>query len=408
MINAPDNCQVLVVQNGARHDYAVPLALAKASALAGFYTDACGNQGIGRVAAACAGLPFAPLPLSLLKNRRVPQSVLPLTRSFPIAAALNHFFSQGENLSDSNRLLGLLMNLAGDCGANLIYSSMGWSPRFLEAARKRGLPVVTEFYVRPSLWRVHQEEHLKFPGWEASLPYPQLTTSHAARRGPCDLSDYLIAPTLAVKKDLVQEGLFAAEKIHVVPYGISETFFQIQNKPVPGNVLFVGSCTIIKGIHYFAKAAQLATSEAKTATLRFTAAGEVSEMVRKQPACAPIKFLGRVPRQKINKLYLDADILVFPTLSDSFGMVILEAMAAGVPVISSPYCANIVEDGVSGFVIDPRDHKALASAITAITQDRGLRERMSLAALARARQFMWENHAEILLKTLHTIHLECQ
>lgn len=399
-----EDCRVLVVQNGARHNYAVPLALATSGMLTEFYTDACGNQGPGKWAAKLTLLPWVGPVLSLLQNRRVPDLVLSATRSFPIASAVDHLRSRHVSSQLSSRLLGLLMALAGMGDAKMIYSSMGWSPWFLKLARKRGLRIVTEFFVRPSLWRVHQAEHRKFPGWESKMPYEHLLKSESARRGPCDTSDYILAPDQAVKDDLVQEGLFPADKIHVVPYGIGQDFFELQNQPVTGRVLFVGSCTIIKGIHYFAEASQEVMRQAADITPQFTAAGEVTELVRQQPVCSHLKFLGRVPRREVNHLYEDADVLVFPTLSDAFGMVILEAMATGVPVICSPYCADVVEDGVSGFVVEPRDTKALSDAILKIIQDRPLRERMSQAAKERARQFTWEQHRHTLANTLRAIH----
>jgi glycosyltransferase involved in cell wall biosynthesis len=296
------------------------------------------------------------------------------------------------------------MELAGDCGANMIYSMLGWSPHFLAKAQARGLTIVTEFYVRPSFWRVHQQEHLKFPEWEAKMPYAESNPSLDAKRGTCNFSDYLITPTQAVKDDIVSEGLFERDRIHVVPYGIGQAFFEIENRPAPGKVLFAGSCIIVKGIHYFAKASQQVMKDAGHLVPQFIAAGEVTDLVRQQSVCSHVTFLGRVPRREINHLYTDVDLLVFPSLSDSFGMVILEAMAAGIPVICSPYCADVVEDGVSGFVVEPRDTEALANAISKIIHDRPLRDRMSRAAKERARQFTREQHGQKLVKTLQGIH----
>ena len=392
--------RVLVVQNGARHDYAVPLALAHAGMLAGFYTDACGNHGLGKWAASLTELPGIGPTMRRLSHRQVPEQVLPLTRTFPLASGTDLFLNQTLGRSLKSRTLGWLMESAGLCGADMIYSSMGWSPTFLSHARARGVKVVTEFYVRPSLWRVHQQEHLKFPGWEASLPYPHMNESAAARRGPVDCSDYLLAPTQAVKEDIIQEGLFEGGKIHIVPYGIRESAFEIENRPVPGNVMYVGSCIIVKGIHYLAKASHLVRRPAGGVQPTFTAAGEVTEKVRQQPDCSRLEFLGRVPRREVTALYARADVLVFPTLSDSFGMVVLEAMAAGIPVICSPYCADVVQDGVNGLVVDPRDPAALADAISRVIHDRAFRERLAKAAKERAREYLWNRHAEKLAQTL--------
>ncbi|MEQ1747876.1 MAG: glycosyltransferase family 4 protein [Prosthecobacter sp.] len=339
-----------------------------------------------------------------MKNRIIPESVLPFARSFPISTGADHLLNPEISYAPQSRIVGFMMELAGVRGANMIYSLLGWSQHFLAKSHARGLTVVTEFYVRPSLWRIHQQEYLKFPEWEAEMPYAQSNPSMDTKRWLCDFSDYLITPTQAVKDDLVEEGLFDGERIHVVPYGIGEAFFQTKNQPVPGKVLFVGSCIIIKGIHYLAKASQEVMKEAGQLTPQFIAAGEATDLVRQHPDCTHLRFLGRVPRREINRLYTDADVLVFPTLSDAFGMVILEAMAAGIPVICSPYCADVVEDGISGFVVEPRDTQALAQAISKIIHDRPLRDRMSNAAKERARLFTREEHGQKLARTLRELH----
>lgn len=400
---APSDLSVLVVQNGARHDYAIPLVLAKAGMLVGFYTDACGNHGLGKCASLVTASPRVGTAMQRLRHRVVPQEVLPFTKTFPLAAGMDQFLVETLGRSMKSRVLGWLMEAAGLRGAKIIYSSMGWSPTFLAYARSQGVIVVTEFYVRPSLWRVHQEEHLKFPHWEADMPYPCLNESNAARRGPVDVSDHILAPTQAVKDDIIKECMFDEDKIHIVPYGIHDAAFAVENKPLPGNVLFVGSCLIVKGIHYLAMASHLVERPAGGIQPTFTVAGEVTDLVRQQPEASRLNFLGRVPRNEIASLYARADVLVFPTLADSFGMVILEAMAAGIPVICSPYCADVVQDGINGFVVEPRDTQALAEKISLIIHDRALRERMSQSARRRAREFSQANHGEHLIACLKQI-----
>jgi glycosyltransferase involved in cell wall biosynthesis len=84
-------------------------------------------------------------------------------------------------------------------------------------------------------------------------------------------------------------------------------------------------------------------------------------------------------------------------------MVILEAMAAGLPVICSPYCSDVVRDGVDGFVVEPRDTQALADAISRLMADRELRQRFSESAKKRAREFGWQQHGERLVQLTATL-----
>src|SRR5206468_12247361 len=82
-----------------------------------------------------------------------------------------------------------------------------------------------------------------------------------------------------------------------------------------------------------------------------------------------IEFRGAVPHVVMPEIYRDADLFVFPTISDGFGAVMLEAMATGLPVISTNHCADIVEDGVNGFRVPIRDSRAIAERINHIARN---------------------------------------
>jgi glycosyltransferase involved in cell wall biosynthesis len=93
-------------------------------------------------------------------------------------------------------------------------------------------------------------------------------------------------------------------------------------------------------------------------------------------------------------------VFVFPTLSDGFGIVLLEAMAAGVPVISTRNCGAVVRDGENGFIVPARDAQAIAERIEQITTDRNLRERLSRGAIATATQFSLTQYKERLVSAI--------
>jgi glycosyltransferase involved in cell wall biosynthesis len=81
--------------------------------------------------------------------------------------------------------------------------------------------------------------------------------------------------------------------------------------------------------------------------------------------------------------YRDADIFAFPTLDDPFGFVVLEAAAAGLPMVASPWAGaaeDILTDGVNGLIRDPNDARATAAALVELARDPELRERLGRAA----------------------------
>ena len=102
------------------------------------------------------------------------------------------------------------------------------------------------------------------------------------------------------------------------------------------------------------------------------------------------------PTNQIERYYAAADALVLPTPYDAFGMVITEAMACGLPVITTPLAgaAELMTPGVEGLLVDsPADVKALATAMRALTTSQELRERMGTAAAALMTQHTWDRVA---------------
>jgi glycosyltransferase involved in cell wall biosynthesis len=91
-----------------------------------------------------------------------------------------------------------------------------------------------------------------------------------------------------------------------------------------------------------------------------------------------VEFSGFVDQSAMPRVYADADVLAFPTLDDTFGMVVVEAAAAGLPIVASPFAGatlELVEDGVNGFVADPDDTDAWTHALVTLSRDASLRQR---------------------------------
>jgi glycosyltransferase involved in cell wall biosynthesis len=398
-----DQLRVLVLQNGARHNYAVPMVLAGAGALEAFYTDACGNVGLGNIASIGRNLPWIGKQMSRLAHRRPPATVRERTSTFLGSTSIDGVAKRCFGSGWGSRCVDYQMKCSGLKQANLIYSSLGWGRDLLCEAKRQCVPVVTEFYVRPSIWKTYQAEYRAFPDWEEELPLTGLENAIGTDRDPCTTADFLLAPTQGVADDVADMHHFARERIMVVPYGVEDSFFELRNVPVKGRILFAGTCCLGKGIHYLAFAAQQLAAQGLH--YDFRVAGDVSPLIRSQPAAQYLNFLGRIPRSQFWREFENADVLAVPSLSEGFSTVGLEALAAGVPVVATGVAGTVVRDGIDGLLIPERNSGALAAAIGQIVEDRSLRDQMSLAARERARDFTWHKYGERLLAALNDVPL---
>jgi glycosyltransferase involved in cell wall biosynthesis len=127
--------------------------------------------------------------------------------------------------------------------------------------------------------------------------------------------------------------------------------------------------------------------------------GYGAEAIRQRAAENPrIRLLGYVARERLEELYRTAEALVFPSLDEGFGIPVLEAMAAGLPVVTSNRGATAEVAGEAALLVDPLDVAGLAAAIERVVQDRELRMDLIRRGRERAAQFTWERAARETLK----------
>lgn len=155
----------------------------------------------------------------------------------------------------------------------------------------------------------------------------------------------------------------------------------------PLRLLVAGRLIPRKGVGLLLQACALA--QGRGVPLELTVAGtgpeEAALRSQAQRTGVPVRWLGFVEQEAMPQVYADADALAFPTLDDPFGFVLLEAAATALPAITSVHAgatADIVEDGVSGLVVEPRDVESMATAIQRLALDPPLRRRLGDAARA--------------------------
>jgi D-inositol-3-phosphate glycosyltransferase len=245
--------------------------------------------------------------------------------------------------------------------------------------------------------------------------------------------DRVVAATLAELAQL--QWLYQAntKKIAVIPPGVDLSRFYpippdeakefIGVPPCDRMLLFVGRIEPLKGIDTLLDAICLMRDEGvfKERSLCLSIIGgdpEVdpngmsAEMSRIQDLRAEhglddlVTFLGKRSQDTLPYYYSAAEAVVVPSQYESFGMVALEAMACGTPVVASQVggLAFLVQDGVTGFTVPTSDPGALAERLTALIEDPGLRKRMGEDAASFAREYSWDVIARQIVKLYEEVH----
>ncbi len=134
----------------------------------------------------------------------------------------------------------------------------------------------------------------------------------------------------------------------------------------PLRVLFLGQINLRKGVARLLKAVRLLQNE----PVEFHFVGPIQISVPHDLENNPkVRWFGIVPRSKVSAFYQNADLLIFPTLSDGFGLTQLEAQACSLPVIASRFCGQVVDDGVNGIVLNELSPESIAAALRSCLRD---------------------------------------
>lgn len=260
--------------------------------------------------------------------------------------------------------------------------------------------VVDQIDTARELEQTMLEEQSSWSGWEAeSIRVPEAYFARLA-------SEWHTASAVLVNSEwsrqaLIRQGV-PADKLIVVPcaYEAPVRDAEPQRREGPLRVLWVGSVILRKGIQYLMEAARLL--DARRFQIRVVGPIGISDAA---VATAPgnLRFDGPVPRTRLAQVYREADVFVFPTLSDGFGITQLEAMSHGLPVIATPNCGAVVTHESDGMIVPARDARRLAEALARFESDRDLLLACSRNALEKVEQFSIEKVTQKMLGIVGTM-----
>lgn len=271
---------------------------------------------------------------------------------------------------------------------NLVFGYESSSLFTFERAKVLGIPCVLYQPIGCSEFalQILGQEAERYPELAPTLRYNYFPEAELTRRRKeRELADAIICASSFTKKTLVDVGV-SSHKIHVEPYGVDQSVFcPSDDKFERFSVIWASSFTQTKGIKYLLEALRQNPVE----NLEFVVAGypyrgDPTEIYQKQ-IC--IRHLGHIPRHELGKVMRRCHAHVFPTLLDGFGRNIIEAMASGLPVITTPNCAgpDLIEDGVTGFIVPIRDIKAIYDRLQWIYQHPTEARQMGLEAQHRVK-----------------------
>jgi glycosyltransferase involved in cell wall biosynthesis len=244
--------------------------------------------------------------------------------------------------------------------------------------------------------------------WKAINHFPikpeKLEEINRIKEEELNLADFVLTPSEYSKKTLIDGGV-PEEKIVKIPYGVNLASFEIKKnyrKKGKFKILFVGSITIRKGIRYLLdayKSAGLKDSE----LILIGGMADAEEVLKKYDGL--YTYIPFISQERLREYYQDADIFVFPSLLDSFAMVVIEAMACGTPVIVSENTGakDAVRNGVDGFIVPIMDKNAVQEKIVYFYENRDMLEEMGRNARTQAEKYSWERYRSNIREAVQRI-----
>jgi glycosyltransferase involved in cell wall biosynthesis len=243
---------------------------------------------------------------------------------------------------------------------------------------------------------LQHKRHSEYFRW-FDLPFWRFLLWTAAHR-----SQKLIAVSEATRADLLHSYRIPPERVSVIHHGVDPSFFALDRSPTEPYLLCVSTLHPHKNLERLVRAfARKKRPERMVlAGMRGFQASAIESVIQSLEMKDRVEITGWLPRKDLLRLYKRAQAFVYPSTFEGFGMPVLEALAAGIPVA----CSNIAPikevAGDAALFFDPLDEEAIAAAVDQILNDQLLRARLAQAGPERARPFTWRRTAEKTLKIL--------
>jgi starch synthase len=347
---------------------------------------------------------LSPRLRSELRRRSFADEIQPFIRTYPAREWARLFFGQlglgGFTVFGADAIVESLDRRVArrliDAGVSAVYAYDGGALESFRAAKDRRVKCV---YEHPIIyWKkvqaLQREEAELHPEWASTLLALRDSEEKLHRKDEeLALADLIIVPSTFSKISLIEAGISSA-RVRVIPYSAPSVAQPIDSRRNDDKlrVLFAGALSQAKGLGYLLEAASKMSGK-----MELTLIGR-----RMSPAIPDPKILDRhrwlpsLPHHQLLDEMGRHDVLALPSLHEGFGLVVLEAMAQGIPVIATANtgAADVIENEVDGFIVPIRSSDAIAEKLELLHRDRGRLAKMKETARVKASTRSWQTYRD--------------
>ncbi len=253
----------------------------------------------------------------------------------------------------------------------------------IRTARRRGMKIIVD----------HSIAHPRFLAEQVGKEFDMSNLFWRNVMQDCNDADLVLVNSDFVRETFVQYG-FPAERLRVVYLGVEKEFRGIRSKKTDSStalrLLFVGQFGIRKGAEYLMEAMQVLKS--RCVHVKLDVVG-VAPLYHRQ-MYEGITFHGKAEHNEVRDFLKTADVFVFPTLAEGCARAVMEAMAAGLCVVTTRESGTPIVDGETGFIVPSKDAAVLADKIEWLARNQAVVERVGAAAAKLVEQhYTWDIYA---------------
>jgi glycosyltransferase involved in cell wall biosynthesis len=276
-------------------------------------------------------------------------------------------------------------------GCDVLVGFASFSLLSLRAARSAGARTVLE---RGSTHILTQHALLaeEYRRWGSPLP-PADRRLVERELQEYDEADYICVPSRFAMRSFLDRG-FSPDRLLHVPYGVDARLFSPGTAPGRPFRIVTAGVSLRKGTPYLLEGVARMKVPGVEVWLAGTIPPDVIPALRRSRA--PFRHLGALSQAALASVFRSASVFVLPSVEEGLALVVLEAMASGLPVVVTPSTGaeDIMTDGREGMIVPPRDPVALSRALLGLYEDEDRRRAMGNAAVRTAQGRTWDVYGD--------------